>query len=301
MKKICKQNGEISFSGESGINSICFKAYITKGPVSISKDAVIARIDEKGEITCSNKDSYENERKTFINVMEAMKSKYKKMFFNISIACFIMSIVLGFFSIIAMNIMMSVYFLFWACYLVPDLSGLFFEKLRKNEDSLSLLRFHSAEHAAINAYYDLGRVPTLEEIRGYSNFSYSCGSLSQIIKFVPFLLVAITRLLPSFWFVISTIIIFTMIFWFPESKLYFMEFLVTAEPTDREYKVAIAGIEQAVNEIKDIEISEVELMKDIFSKIIEKILDGKDEKFLEKCQKFSTADDKCKTPNNNKE
>ena len=57
MKKICKQNGEISFSGESGINSICFKAYITKGPVSISKDAVIARIDEKGEITCSNKDS----------------------------------------------------------------------------------------------------------------------------------------------------------------------------------------------------------------------------------------------------
>lgn len=253
MKKIVKEAGDIRFSGEAGINSICFKSYKVNGPVSITRDGCVAQINDKGEISCTDTKSYIGERKTLYKQMNQMKEKYQKFFFIMAVVFFVASITVGLISINLMNIALSVFFFFIGCANCSGVVGLFWGKITKNKKIINVLKFHSAEHAAINAYYDLQRVPTLREIRNYSNFSYNCGSLSEIKRGTPFFFLAIGRLFPNVWYFVAIIILFiiySIIYY--KTQLYFMEILVTAEPTDKEYKVAIAGIEYADKQVRDI-------------------------------------------------
>ena len=56
-------------------------------------------------------------------------------------------------------------------------------RLKKNEKVESLIKFHSAEHAVINAYYDLKRLPEYRELRFYSNYAFDCGTTEFTMQF----------------------------------------------------------------------------------------------------------------------
>lgn len=262
MKKISKATGNIRFSGNAGIDSICFRANKVNGTVSIFRNSVVAQINEKGDITCADKEACISEKKKAYKVIEGVDKKYQETFKIASIITFIMSIVIGFININLMNVISALFLLMWACYFAPGTVGLFIEKMNGNEKVLNILRFHSAEHAAINAYQDLSRAPTLEEIRKYSNYSYNCGSLTEIKKFTLMSIFSIVSLLPNAMLVLVMMLAIVVLFIFiPEEKFFFMQFLVTANPTDREYKVAIKGIEyalQGLNSEEKIEVNTAE-------------------------------------------
>lgn len=119
----------------------------------------------------------------------------------------------------------------------------------------STARYHSAEHMVLNAYRDLKRVPTLEEIKHYSRFSEYCGSRAIIYKLVSYgsacILISISNLIPLFVYIYLCIIVAVFIA-IANSKgwLKVFQVLITSKPTDSELEVAIEGL-KALQELDE--------------------------------------------------
>ena len=125
-------------------------------------------------------------------------------------------------------------------------------KTRKTNPSS--FRFHSAEHMVINAYKDLNRVPSLEEIKKYSRFINTCGTNLTTQFFLLYMILPTCNLAHSiklkiFLMIVTLIIVllFTHL-----GKLNFLQKLSTIPATDVELKVAIEGLNTwYVNEQKE--------------------------------------------------
>ena len=118
-------------------------------------------------------------------------------------------------------------------------------RLKKNEKVKSLIKFHSAEHAVINAYYDLKRLPEYRELRFYSNYAFDCGTTEFTMQFVASLGAAFAVLFgPSIWsLLICVISVLVTLILYKRGKLFFLQALVLEQPTSKEYKVALAVME----------------------------------------------------------
>lgn len=108
----------------------------------------------------------------------------------------------------------------------------------------NMFKFHSAEHMAINAINDLQRVPTLEELKGYSRFSNNCGSNQVLCVFVFLVVILICTYLFNMvqsivvlWLTVDILAIFRRLGW-----LNFCQYFSTKEPTERELNLAIEGL-----------------------------------------------------------
>lgn len=123
------------------------------------------------------------------------------------------------------------------------------------EEFKATRRYHGAEHAVINAYYDLHRVPTLEEIKQYSNWSDRCSSLNSFYAAIPLFIVGISRIVcVGNWFiVVATILIIIMGILIKKQKLYFLESIITSNPKDEEYELAINALQFAIDNLNNIE------------------------------------------------
>lgn len=123
------------------------------------------------------------------------------------------------------------------------------------EEFKATRRYHAAEHAVINAYYDLHRVPTLEEIKRYSNWSNRCSSLDSFCAAIPFFIVGTSRIIciGNWFIVVATILIIIMGILIRKQKLCFLEVLVTSNPKDEEYEVAINALQFAINNLENID------------------------------------------------
>ncbi len=130
-------------------------------------------------------------------------------------------------------------------------------------------RFHAAEHAAINAYYDLKRTPNMEEIKEYSIYSYRCGIAREMKKAWPCIGMGICRLIPGAWCFPFLVIFLIFSVWAYKKSLFFTEVVWLAEPTEFEYDAAIRVMKKAIEEKESVERSlqeELEMISD-FKKI----------------------------------
>lgn len=284
MRKIVSQNGEIFFEAESAVNAIYFSASKKVGPFGLKSPRIVARIDEQGNIVCGNPDDLENkkQREGFYDVYKSIEKKYDKLFAIIGFICLFLCIPAMFASEFLVCLGMALFLICVAGSISAGCIGFFIEKRRNNKEMINVMKLHSAEHAVINAYYDLHRVPVLEEIRQYSNFSYGCGSLQKLTPSFWLCVIALCSIFLNHYVYIVGVISFVL-FWKPifrKTKPYFLEILVTDEPTDREYAVAIAGLEYSLKQIRDIDV-EIDIIE----------VDG-DEVGDGLCQNFS--EEKCK-------
>lgn len=119
----------------------------------------------------------------------------------------------------------------------------------KNGSLVSLAKFHSAEHMAVNAYEQLQRIPTLGEIKRFSRFSKDCGFMLIIHRIVTHLSVIILLLFAiggnmlAYSFALAIIPTFMVIAW-RKGWFEFLQVLVTTPPTDNELEVAIEGLKK---------------------------------------------------------
>lgn len=142
------------------------------------------------------------------------------------------------------------------CFGISIMMPVFFadvQVLMGNKEILQLFRFHAAEHAVINAYYDLKRVPTMEELKNYSIYSYRCG-ITGVAKLAwgP-IGVGICILFPGNWFFLAIGVFVLITMWAIKKKFYFMEVLYTAEPKEFEYDAAIKAMTLAIEAKEDVE------------------------------------------------
>ena len=247
-RKIIKATGNVLLDGNSLVDGISIR-YASKdanGEFGYVPGRSTARINANGEIYYTmEKKIISNETDALIERVEHVANKLKTIFKIFTWFMFAMIFVSAFFaSTIGIRLSMSI------CCLGVALKGFainlawFVLRLKKDEDAISLMKFHSAEHAVINAYYDLKRIPDYKELRFYSNYSYDCGTLLFAPKLTVFLGFALINLfLPWLWLIPGHIaIILICMLLHKENKLYFLESLVLIQPTSKEYKVALAAL-----------------------------------------------------------
>lgn len=105
-------------------------------------------------------------------------------------------------------------------------------------------KFHAAEHMVLNAYGKLKRVPSIEEIRQYSRFDKDCGtnSVTQIIMNYTLMFLC-TFISNQLYMLLGMLFINIIVFILMQCGfLNFLQKFTTIIPTDKELKVAIAGM-----------------------------------------------------------
>ena len=159
----------------------------------------------------------------------------------------ILLIVLSFLTRHIPAILAAVYFSLLLSKDLFEFLELSYQMKSKNGAERSTAKYHAAEHMVLNAFRDLKRVPTLEEIKHYSRFSEYCGSMEFIDKFtihgLTSLLIALFGLFPlSIHIFICIVYLLILLFCNTGKVTKFLQVAVTTPPTDLELEVAIEGL-----------------------------------------------------------
>lgn len=252
MKKISKESGDIRFGAFSSTDGITINPVKEFGPLSfLSFMAVKATLHPDGKIDCKrvryHSQSTQNDM-MLVHEAERVKAITRILSFSLFLAYLILCFVS--YSRVA-EVTLAFFFLSYAMQFIAYPIVLFFKRILGNENAKSLARFHSAEHAVINAYYDLNRVPTIDEIHEYSSYSYRCGSLVNFKQGILFLGFALARFAVSgLWIIPAMLAVCLICFILVKTNgITFMEFLVLDKPTDTEYTVAIKAMDESVKNI----------------------------------------------------
>lgn len=266
MKKMSKfdpEKMEYSFSGRSKSKGILMR--VSKTNTSKEDDGFVlshmqfpsahACVMEDGSVQVNTKESKERWDEEEDKTERRKKVKKLKLLFGIIgvilyLSFFIVAITAQtFYS----NIGLSLGLIFMGLYNVADVVYTYGQYITGNKEIGQLFRFHAAEHAAINAYNDLGRVPTLQEIKGYSNFSFYCSSVECTRPGWVYIGIGLCRLVPDLWFILALLIFLLFTLWAMKKNFYFTEFVCLSKPTDFEYEVAITAMTAALEYKEEVE------------------------------------------------
>ena len=226
-----------------------------------SQIGTLAYIDDFGEIKTKRVFTRICEMEDFIRTPHKFVTICKKDFIILfDLLLVLVCAIVGYFTLNFNFFIAAIYFSFVISFDFFKLLNTTLNMKYTTYKGLSSSRFHAAEHMGINAYLDLQRVPTLDEIKKYSRFSKKCGSrfilsgvsmyttISILMSLVPYI-----ELIPYF-IILSALTILYII----DSKfgiLRFLQFFVTNKPTDKELLVAIEGLKQY-------EITEQKMLED---------------------------------------
>lgn len=113
-----------------------------------------------------------------------------------------------------------------------------------NKKGKTIHRFHSAEHMVLNAYRDLKRVPSIEEISNYSRFSKTCGTNMTTYIILSILYILICSFAPHtlYGFIIPLIMYISLVILLNLGYLNFLQYFSTRPATITELLVAIEGM-----------------------------------------------------------
>ena len=248
-----RRNSRYILSGNSDYKGIRINVFLSNNgdePKKQKMQTVYAYEAEDGTIQCV-KDDVDQVRGDVIRRIRLIEH-YDNGF---KIGCFMMMIAMLFGSLIcfilkefniARSLLGTVYFCTGAFFTAPLWSHMFLRVLGNNK-TRRFCRFHAAEHSVINAYYDLGRVPTMDEIRGYSSFAYNCGATDVAKKgwywFGAFIFMNLSGLAALIFCAIFILI--SILAHFLE-KFVFLQFIAIKKPTDKEYEIAIKALEEVL-------------------------------------------------------
>ena len=215
---------------------------------NLSPSSAFGYVDKDGNVKCSYHmpDYLEKVQEEYNKIDKKNVIRLRKFFMISYLTLYILSIIVMFFAQNFANLLMAISFFIWGFSNSTSMIYSFIMRSLKVERFVQTHRFHSAEHAVVNAYYDLGRVPTLEEIKNYSNFAYNCGAEMEVKKMLPMLIMGFSRLFPNDVWIFVFIGMLIIVFLFMKKYLYYTEIITLKEPTDLEYKVAIKTLEFAL-------------------------------------------------------
>ena len=139
---------------------------------------------------------------------------------------------------------------FWVIFVAKEFwifSNVVYQMKSKRGSEHATARYHSAEHMVVDAYNQLGRVPSMAEAKTFSRFSKNCGSQETINHIVlsttTCIFCCIAAKIPIFIYIpILLTVQGFCIFASKKGWFKFFQALITEEPTDSELEVAITSI-----------------------------------------------------------
>ena len=266
MRKMSKFNPkelQYAFYGESNRKGIYMR--LEKSEESVTEDTIdFTAVRFPGSYACITKDgtvktTHNEAQEIWDEEQEKAKSdgaicrKMKTVFQVLSLICIIGLFVTAFINEYLPSLCVSLYWICFGLSFITQVVLVNWRILRGDDETKQLFRFHAAEHAAINAYYDLKRVPTMEEIKEYSNFSYDCGVIRLVRPAWIAIGIGLCRLAPGLWFLVLLPVFILLTCWVNKRNFYFTEVIYLAEPTEFEYDVAITAMTEAVSAKEKIE------------------------------------------------
>lgn len=235
--------------GKDEKNGNCIKIMSTRYPAAIAflNDDGIIEIDPEVDEETQKKieEQYERYSKTAKKVQNGFKI--------FAIVCYLSMIPAVLLNSYLPTFVLALAFISLGCTKIASHIYEFVKVILKDKDTIQSFKFHAAEHAVINAYYDLKRVPTIEEIKNYSSFTYGCSVARDFREAWGFLMIGFCRFIPDFWFLIAVAICLIFSKWADKQNFFFTEAVALSEPTDFEYDAAIRCMESALEKKKKID------------------------------------------------
>lgn len=248
MKKIGKAREKVRLEGNSFVDGISIRYSKTtknKRKFHLTNRSVV-KMDDDGNIRTEFGTALDEKRseKAFEKIKK-LASIFKKVFLVLAFLMVVTTMVMLFVDSTKTSITIGLIFVFIGLSIIPVHLAIFILGLFQNEDVKSLKRYHAAEHAVLNAYNKTNEVPTLSDIRTYSSFSSSCGSLEDNVFAILFIGLGIG----NFFYSNLSFLIFITLFYLlvlvlaKLNLLSWTEAMVLSKPTDNEYIVAIKALE----------------------------------------------------------
>lgn len=268
MRRIVEHPKNIRLEGIVESNGIGFKAMKAAGPLVAINTGYFASADDEGKITTHKMNDADMlvtdyvEEEMFESNMDKKIKEYSKTSVLISvllmIGCLIMSFVSASWSggKIWSTIFSNLIFVMIATIMLSKGIAIFLANTFGNQEMRSFSQYLAAKNAVQNAYYDLRRVPNLEEVKDYSIFSTDCKYMKMVYPASLCIIISLVNVLDGGWYwlgAILAIIVLCTLEW--KSHLTFWQVLIADEPDDEHYEVAIKALEEVVDWIDYLEIS----------------------------------------------
>ena len=257
MKKIVKPPRNIRLTGKAEANGVAFSATKDLGPVIVSIPGVFVAVDDNSEITCNRYVQYPHCSR-IDSQLTRVSEKIKNVAYALFLVFFITYVVCG----IIQTGFENVFFVL--SYTMLSVTGLskavtvFLARIFGNKNFKSFSKFLAATNSIQNAYYDLKRIPSIDEAKKYSHFSFT----SEYIKpssaafatiFIPYSIVCHRIPFPALLLIIC-LLTFIVITLSKKHMLFFWQFLTVSKPKDMHYKVALNALSEIVNDIDSVKM-----------------------------------------------
>lgn len=277
MKKVLKRRGDISVKGLGLPNGTAMKVYKTAGYARLSFGGVVARRKESSEISIEEMTG-EEIKETHREEIISLAAKVRKISVIFIIACLGVSLISIFIVqdlyrvIIGLGLMMTTFLI------ANKSTAKIILKVLKKGDYLSMSKYNGAVNTVINAYYDLERMPKMEELKNYSRCAMK--NDEDIIEGMIFFIASLGSFIGGFgYFVWSFIIIGLFLIAIKTNQIYKLQAIVISKPDEEHLEVALKAFQEALEQnenwqisYKEIQISDVvEEMKE-FAKDMSKFI-----------------------------
>ena len=259
MKKPIQLTGNIRLVGHAEKDGIAFQATRLVGPMGITPDGTLASANESGNILCTPWSVMQN---PFI-----IQEKIKKLSKVVLLVAGILAILFlsSYFALITLteasyNILFIIAYIMMSFVYLPKAVGIFVARIFGNKEMQAFSKFLAAKNAVENAFYDLGRIPSIEEAQTYSTFSYYSDYVPKINALSASLWVclAFVRILPNSWCFLGLLIVVSVFLVFAKKlNFFFWQYLIVSKPEEIHYETALAALEGSLTSLDSIKIGTI--------------------------------------------
>ena len=243
-----KNNGAVRLRGAADKNSVAFEPYYMDGDKEVKVQGHIA-MREDGKIV--DKVYYGDIDKSGIDsTIEEMCRKLTKRCLLAFLVISVINIICIFWDTGYNN------YIYWgsaalcSLMLLSEAIVLNRERIKKNYDIRSFLKYLSAMNSVRNAYYKLGRVPSIQEARAASACSSESKYLNNTYFFSFICFVILYNVIFNVWLMALTLVVLILMFNLErKKKIYFWQVLIYSKPYTYHYKVAIKALEKALSRV----------------------------------------------------
>lgn len=262
MKKIVKHPEGVRLEGIVEKDGVGFIPTKIAGPASVSFNGCFATVEEEsGNVKCKNINHDPDDEHC---IKPEMDEKIKKRGFRvilISAISIVVALAMMIVSIwlpnteIWVNVFATIVYLMLFVLVLPKAFAILTGRLFRNKEMVSFSKYLGAKNAVENAYYNLGRVPNLEEVQEYSLYSSEDKYTKSSYIAALWLIISCVRFLDgwAYWLItIAAILVLCWLDW--KDKLAFVQAMVVSKPDEIHYKAAIAAMEEVADTLDHVEV-----------------------------------------------
>lgn len=244
-----KKAGEIRLEGRADSNGVAFAARVHDGDKVNRYQGHIAYMED-GKLV--DKTFYGDINHAGIDYkISRMLTRFHKFMFWIVLVLLGINIVFAFFPGILKEVLYWTTVVVCSVMLFGEAVVINYARLKKDWEVTQFLKYLAAMNSTRNAYYKLGRVPSLKEARRYSAFSSESKYLNNTYLFTFICYIVLLNVIPD-WKLMILFAGLAILFRYIEKKhkIYFWQWFIYSRPDNVHYCSALTAMTESIEKTK---------------------------------------------------